>query len=128
MKSLSRAWPIGVLSLLLGTVAWAQATAQLGGRVTDQSGAILPGVSVTATQTDTGLSRTVVTDGEGAYQITNLPTGPYRLEVMCRIRSLSPDGSVQVDAKAVVNASIKVGALAETVQSKLLHDGDGGFR
>ena len=44
--------------------AWAQATAQLNGRVTDESGAVLPGVTVTVTQTDTGFTRTVVTEGE----------------------------------------------------------------
>ena len=44
--------------------AWAQqATAELNGRVTDSSGAVLPGVTVTATQTATGLARTAVTDG-----------------------------------------------------------------
>ena len=36
-------------------VIWAQSTAQVNGAVTDQSGATLPGVEVTATQTDTGL-------------------------------------------------------------------------
>ena len=41
----------------------------------------LPGVTVVATQTDTGFARTVVTESSGAYVITNLPTGPYRLEV-----------------------------------------------
>ena len=48
--------------------AWAQlATAELNGRVTDSSGAVLPGVTVTATQTATGLVRTVVTDENGGY-------------------------------------------------------------
>ena len=36
---------------------WAQATAQISGTVRDQSGAVLPGVEVTATQTDTGIAR-----------------------------------------------------------------------
>ena len=67
--------------VLAATPAWAQATAQLSGIVTDESGAVLPGVTVTATQTDTGFTRTVVTDESGAYVMPNLPTGPYRLEV-----------------------------------------------
>jgi hypothetical protein len=37
--------------------------------------------SVTASQTDTGFTRTVVTDETGAWIMSNLPTGPYRLEV-----------------------------------------------
>ena len=55
-----------VLLLLTSAPAWAQATAELAGRVTDESDAVLPGVTVTATQTDTGFTRTVVTDDAGA--------------------------------------------------------------
>ena len=115
---LSSRFVLLALSLLVpATTVWAQATAQLGGRVTDQSGAILPGVTVTATQTDTGLARTVVTDADGAYQLTNLPTGPYRLEVMLQgFRTYVQTGIVlQVDANAVINAVLEVGELAETV-------------
>ena len=108
------------LSLLAAAVpALAQqSTAQLGGRVTDETGAVLPGVTVTATQTDTGFSRTVVTDNDGSYVMPNLPTGPYRLEVMLQgFRTYVQTGIVlQVDANAVINASLQVGELAETVQ------------
>src|SRR5438093_5152675 len=44
---------------------WAQATAQISGAVQDQSGAVLPGVEVTATQTETGVRRTTVTNETG---------------------------------------------------------------
>jgi hypothetical protein len=47
---------------LLPAALFAQGTAQINGRVTDESGGILPGVTVTATQTDTGFTRTVVSD------------------------------------------------------------------
>ena len=94
-----------------------QSTAQLGGRVADQSGAVLPGVTVTATQTDTGFTRSVVTDGDGTYVMPNLPTGPYRLEVMLQgFRTYAQTGIVlQVGANAVVNTTLEVGELAETV-------------
>ena len=88
MRGATRVWFI-VLSVFLlpGLVpappAWAQlATAELNGRVADESGAVLPGATVTVTQTATGLVRSVVTDSNGGYLISNLPTGPYRLEVM----------------------------------------------
>ncbi|PYS44247.1 MAG: hypothetical protein DMG13_34125 [Acidobacteria bacterium] len=49
---------IGLLvSVMTCGSVWAQATAQISGAVQDQSGAVLPGVEVTATQTDTGISR-----------------------------------------------------------------------
>src|SRR5687767_15936022 len=71
----------GVLILLLTVgAALAQGTAQLTGTVRDDSGGVLPGVTVTATQTSTGLVRTAVTDETGGYLLTNLPIGPYRLE------------------------------------------------
>src|SRR4051812_36384418 len=67
---------------LISTSARAQlSTAQLSGRVTDESGAVLPGVTVTAMQTATGFVRSGVSDASGAYTLSNLPTGPYRLEV-----------------------------------------------
>src|SRR5438477_2628061 len=56
------------------------ATAELNGRVTDSSGAVLPGATVTVTQTATGLVRTAVTESNGTYLLSSLPTGPYRLE------------------------------------------------
>src|SRR6188472_2722443 len=59
---------------------WAQATAQISGTVRDQSGAVLPGVEVTATQTDTGIARSAVTNETGSYVVPNLAVGPYRFE------------------------------------------------
>ena len=98
-------------------VAWAQATAELAGRITDESGAVLPGVTVTVTQTDTGFTRTVATEGTGAWIMPNLPTGPYRLEVsLPGFRTYVQTGIVlQVGATPVINAVLGVGNLEETV-------------
>ena len=55
-----------VLILILGSsLAFGQATAQISGTVRDQSGAVLPGVEITATRTDTGIARNVVTNETG---------------------------------------------------------------
>ena len=81
--TLFRSLLTGVVAVFFATSAFAQlSTAQLSGRVTDESGAVLPGVTVTVTQTDTGLTRSVVTDATGTYILPSLPTGPYRLEAM----------------------------------------------
>jgi hypothetical protein len=107
-----------VFSLLLtGTLAWAQATAELAGTVNDESGAVLPGVTVTATQTDTGFTRSVVTDGSGSWIMPNLPTGPYRLEVSLQgFRTYQQTGIVlQVGATPTINTQLAVGNLEETV-------------
>ena len=42
---------------------------------------MLPGATITVTQTETGFTRSDVTDSNGAYVLPNLPVGPYRLEV-----------------------------------------------
>src|SRR5262245_3238508 len=55
---------------------WAQATAQISGVVHDQSGAVLPGVELLATQTETGITRSTVTNETGSYIFTNMPIGP----------------------------------------------------
>jgi hypothetical protein len=119
MACFLRVFSIGVLGTLLTTgAAWAQlSTAQLSGRVTDESGAVLPGVSVTALQTDTGFTRSVVTDASGSYVLSNLPTGPYRLAVsLAGFRTYVQTGVVlQVAASPVINAVLSVGALEESV-------------
>ena len=118
MKRLLQALLFGAaFTLLTIAPAWAQATAEMAGRVTDESGAVLPGVTVTVTQTDTGFTRTAVTDGEGGYLLPNLPTGPYRLEVALQgFRTYVQTGIVlQVGATPTINAALAVGNLEETV-------------
>ena len=117
MAHLLRSLSFVVVVLFVAVSAWAQATAQLTGTVRDESGAVLPGVNVTVTQTDTGFTRTVVTESSGIYTIPNLPTGPYRLEVVLQgFRTFVQTGIVlQVGATPTINASLAVGNLEETV-------------
>src|SRR5712691_10826072 len=110
---------LGSLILILTcTVAWAQSTAQINGTVKDQSGAVLPGVEVTVTQTDTGLKRSIPTDETGSYVLSNLPLGPYRLEAaLPGFRSYVQTGIVlQVDASPTVNAVLEVGQVTDQVE------------
>jgi hypothetical protein len=97
---------------------FAQNTAQINGTVTDPTGAVLPGVEITATQTATSLVRTVVTNETGAYALANLPIGPYRLEaVLPGFRTFSQSGIVlQVGTNPVINISLEVGQVTETVE------------
>lgn len=104
--------------MLACTDVWAQATAQISGTVRDQTGAILPGADVTATQTDTGIVRTTVTDEAGSYVLPNLAVGPYRLEVSLQgFRSFVQTGIVlQVNSNPVINAVLQLGEVAETIE------------
>jgi outer membrane receptor protein involved in Fe transport len=85
----------GVLALLLLScagfrgAAFAQsATGSIEGVVTDQSGAVLPGATVTVTQPDTGLTRTVVSDDQGLFRAPLLPVGVY--EVSAELQGFTP--------------------------------------
>ena len=56
-------------------------TAQLNGTITDQGGATVPGATVTVTNADTQITRSVQTSASGTYVISSLAPGPYRIEV-----------------------------------------------
>jgi len=98
--------------------AQSASTASIGGTVRDASGGVLPGVTVTATQTEKRQARTAVSDGDGAYLIPGLPVGPYRLEfVLSGFRTYAQTGIVlQVNTNPTVNATLQLGDLSETIQ------------
>src|SRR3982750_4649519 len=84
------AWRVKVKRVVLGLVvavallprsAAAQAvTGTILGTVTDTTGAVMPGATVTLTHTGTGLSRTLVTNADGEYTAPSLPTGKYTIK------------------------------------------------
>ena len=77
---------------MYATGAAAQAVyGSLVGNVTDTTGGAIPGATVTATHTQTNLTREVVTNVSGAYSIPNIPSGTYQLSSRCRAsRPLRP--------------------------------------
>src|SRR5688572_8907379 len=97
---------------------WAQATAQISGSAQDQSGAVLPGVEVTATQIETGISRMTITNETGYYVLPNLPLGPYRLEAaLPGFRTFVRTGIVlQVNSNPTINVVLQVGQVSEQVE------------
>ena len=107
-----------LVSIMACGSAWAQATAQVSGVVQDSTGAVLPGVEVTATQTDTGISRMTVSNETGSYVLPNLPVGPYRLEAtLPGFRSFVQTGIVlQVNTSPTINVTLQVGQVSEQVE------------
>src|SRR6516225_11460610 len=69
-----------VMLALCPAVLGQTVASQISGTVRDSSGAVLPGVDVKVTNTDTTAMRTTVTNETGSYVFANLPVGPYRLE------------------------------------------------
>src|SRR5438552_7199185 len=107
-----------LMACLLTTTVWGQATAQISGTVKDQSGAVLPGVEITATQTDTGIIRTTVTNETGSYVLPNLAVGPHKVEAaLAGFRTFVQNGIVlQVNGSPVVNPVLEVGQVSEQVE------------
>jgi hypothetical protein len=109
-----------LIPLLISSVALGQslATAQIAGRVQDESGALVPGVTVRATQTGTGLVRIATTNEYGTYILVNLPVGPYELQVSKEgFSTYAQTGIVlQVDTNPTIDVVLKVGATSEEVQ------------
>lgn len=109
-----------VLGFLLGLAAtslWAQATAQVHGTVQDASGSAISGAMVTATQTDTGATRTVTTEADGSYVMTNLPLGPYQIEAAKEsfAKFIQRGVVLQVNSDPSIPIVMKVGAVSEQV-------------
>jgi len=104
-------------ALFACAVVSAQSTAQIHGTVNDSTGAAVPGAEVKATQTATGVSRSTVSAADGGYVLTNLPLGPYRLEIMKEgfTKSVESGIELQVNADPAVIVTLKVGAVSEQV-------------
>ncbi len=92
-------------------------TATVLGTVTDSQQATLPGATVTARNTATGIARTGVTDQEGRYRIAAVPPGAYEVsaELSGFSRALRPDVRLTLGAEAVLNFELGVAAVTETV-------------
>ena len=115
-KNLSIALMIS--TCVASTNVWAQATAEISGTARDQSGAVLPGVEIRVTQTETGGIRNSVTNETGSYVLPNLPIGPYKLEAsLPGFRTYAQTGIVlQVNSNPVINVTLEVGQVAETIE------------
>jgi hypothetical protein len=108
------------LSVFLGAPFVSRGQQTLGGisgTVTDTSGAIVAGATVSVVGDQTKLTRTAETAETGSYNFVNLPIGNYTITFTHdNFRSLNiPSVQVQADCTATVNAQLEVGAVTETV-------------
>jgi hypothetical protein len=96
----------------------AQVSAALSGRVVDQTGAAVSGASVTAKDTDMGISRTTITDAAGRYELPALPIGRYEVQA-------AKDGFAEeirsgillvVGQDATADLTLKIGNVSEQIK------------
>lgn len=116
--------PCAVLLLLVVlTVVWgksavsAQTVGSIEGVVNDSSGGTLPGATVAVTNEQTGISRTLATDGDGRYRVRDLALGQYRLDVsLAGFQSVRRQGVVlTIGREAVVDFTLPIGGLSDSI-------------
>src|SRR5215471_2133487 len=108
-----------VLSFALGlaSIAFAQkTTGDITGSITDATGAVMPGVAVSAVCTDTGLTRNTVTDSQGGYALPELPVCVYKVTAELQgFKTVTRDVQVAVNTVAKSDFKMEVGTQSETV-------------
>jgi hypothetical protein len=119
-----RVFVVGALALvllLIGGLA-GESSAQvaggtISGRVTDPSGSILPGASVSITNVNTGVLTSGSTNREGSYSAANLLPGTYTIAVALSgfSEEIAKDITVEVGSQVTVNLRMKLGAMNEQV-------------
>jgi hypothetical protein len=92
-------------------------TATILGDAKDASGGVLPGVTVTVVNVETGLTRVVKTSDDGSYRVLELPVGPYEVKAEhAGFKSIDRKGIVlEVTQQAVINLDFQVGAAEQQV-------------
>ena len=118
MKSMLRVCLVAAICSW-GVTSYAQVTTgTISGTVKDSTGAVVPGAAVTIKNTDTGITRTATTDAEGRYRAPNLSLGNYQVQVEYTgfRTSLRSGIEMTVGREAVVNVTLEIGAVAETVE------------
>ena len=121
MERLSAFWArilLGLAVALLAIPAAAQTTGVLSGSLTDTSGGVLPGVSVTAVHTPTGTSYNTTTDAQGRYAIPNVRVGgPYSVTAaLSGFQDRVQDGIfVKLGEEANLDFAMQVASVAETI-------------
>jgi hypothetical protein len=103
----------------LGSLAKAQGTtAQIFGKVADQTGAAIPNATIDVQNTETGLGRTVTSSATGEYVIPSLPIGSYSLKAVATgFKTYSQSGiGLEGGQQARLDVTLQIGSTTETVQ------------
>ena len=112
-----------VICVLLTTLGCLELSAQqitgsIRGTVVDPSGAVVQSASISAQQTETGLTRSATTDRSGAYVLVELPIGHYKIRAEAKgyQKYLQEGITLDVNQAATVTIHLKLGAETQLVQ------------
>jgi len=110
------------MMLMTASSVFAQATSTFNGRVLDQGDAVLPGVTVTAINANTGVARTTVTNGEGVYSMPGLEAGVY--DVKTELQGFGPAARNRVTLGLNTTITLDFKLAVSGVQETLTVTGD----
>src|SRR3989441_6688706 len=116
---------IALLCFALSTLTFSQTSnATLGGTVSDATGALIPGVAITATNTGTGIVTNMLTNEAGAYQFASLQTGTYTVSAALPGFQTQTRSGVQlgVSQQVRLNFTLQVGSVATAVEVSVSAD------
>src|SRR5215831_7632977 len=108
-----------IACLILCIPTFAQSTSgEIAGTVYDQSGAVVPGAAIEASNPATGASAKAVSTSSGQYRIPNLPVGTYKLEVTAKgfTKVEVTNIRVELNRAATANVTLQVGQAVTTVE------------
>src|SRR4029453_18342014 len=108
---------LGIVFLVAATVVAQQGTAEIGGKVFDANGGVLPGVFITITNERNGATRELITGVEGSYFASQIIPGQYRITAILEgFKTLERRGvTVIVGQTTTLNLQLEVGGVTETV-------------
>lgn len=119
MKSMTRLLVVTFATMLLSAAAFGQTiNGIISGIVVDETGAVVPGASVTARNPQTGFTRTVTTDGDGSFRIVGLPVASYnvRVEKQGFKTSVSENILATVGSDTGLRLTLQTGEITAVVQ------------
>src|SRR5437773_4068103 len=116
---------VALLCLVLCTHSFSQTSnATLGGTISDATGALIPGVTITATNTGTGIVTTVLSNEAGAYQFASLQTGTYKVSAeLSGFRTQTyNEVALGISQQVRLNFTLQVGSVAQSVEVTIAAD------
>jgi len=116
VRSILRTAFLVACSSIISAAAYAQ-NVSVTGTVTDETKSVLPGVSVTATDIDTGRQFAGVTDTKGEYRLLNVPAGSYKIQAELSGFSTVVLAKVEllVGQNATIPFTLKIAQVSETL-------------
>ena len=128
-----RSYVAGLVSLSLALPLFAQSGGRSGtivGTVTDPTGAVIPGATITLHNPVSGFALSTTSDAAGHYQFNNLPYNQYHLVIAATgFNTISEDASIQASVTVTLKETLVPGAAAQniTVESSDLVESDTTF-